>query len=130
MFELHQKVIDGPLAVRSTPYGDWSIVVSLAGELDGSTVATAARAIKSALSADELIVVIDLQELEFLDSSGVALLCGLYEEMSDSARIRVVPSRSLGVTQILTATGLDTMLKVVRDGVGGLAADGAVQETG
>jgi anti-sigma B factor antagonist len=124
VFDLHQKVIDGPLTVCSTPYGDGVIVVSLIGELDNANVATAARAIDDALNTDDLIVVIDLQELEFLDSSGIALLSDLHAEKRDNGRIRVVPSRSLGVTRILAATGLDGMLKIVQDGVGAVALEG------
>jgi anti-sigma B factor antagonist len=124
MFDLHQKVIDGPLTVCSTPYGDGVIVVSLIGELDNANVATAAMTINDALDTDDLIVVIDLQELEFLDSSGIALLSDLHAEKRDNGRIRVVPSQSLGVTRILAATGLDGMLKIVQDGVGALAAEG------
>jgi anti-anti-sigma factor len=130
VFDLHQKVTGGPLTVRSTPYGDWVIVVSLIGELDNSNVACAARAVNHALASEDMIVVIDLQELEFLDSSGIALLSNLHTEKRANSRIRVVPSCSLGVTRILAATGLDGMLKIVQDGVGGIAPEADYRPVG
>jgi len=116
MFELHQKVHDGPLSVRSTPYGDGVVVVSLIGELDRSNVASAATVIETVLQKPVELVVVDLQELDFLDSSGVALLADLNEQKRSHGRLRIVPSKSLGVTRILAATGMDAMLKMVQDG--------------
>jgi anti-sigma B factor antagonist len=125
MFELHQKVLDGPLTVRSTPYGDGVVIVSLVGELDGSTVASAATVIEAALDRPEMLVVLDLEDLDFLDSAGVALLLDLNEEKWSRGRTRVVPSRSLAVTRILAATGLDGLLKIVQDGHGNPSAEKA-----
>ena len=122
MFELHPKTVDGPLSVVSTPYGNEVIVVALAGELDRANVLSAAKAIDSALSADGKIVVVDLQELEFLDSSGVAMLAELTEPERSNGRLRIVPSRSLGVARILAATGMNVRLKMVQDGVPSVVA--------
>jgi stage II sporulation protein AA (anti-sigma F factor antagonist) len=127
MFELHQKVLDGPLTVRSTPYGDGVVIVSLDGELDGSTVASAATVIEAALHRPEMLVVLDLEGLHFLDSAGVALLLNLNEEKWSQGRIRVVPSRSPGVTRILAATGLDALLTIVQDGHGAPSAEQATE---
>jgi anti-anti-sigma factor len=115
VFELHQKVYDGPLAVSSTPYGEGVVVVSLGGELDRSNVATAASVIEAVFEKADLLVVIDLQELDFLDSSGVALLADLNGQRG-SGHLRIVPSKSLGVARILAATGMDTMLRMVQNG--------------
>ena len=45
MFELHQKILDSPLSVGSTPYGESVVVVSLSGEMDRSNVASSAMPI-------------------------------------------------------------------------------------
>lgn len=115
MFELHQKSTDGPLTVVSTPYGDDVIVVSLVGELDRATVASAARAIEIGLQTLGRLVVVDLQELEFMDSSGVALLVELNASKRSDGRLRVVPSSALGVSRILAVTGVGEMLKFVSE---------------
>jgi anti-sigma B factor antagonist len=113
MFENHRNVVDGPLAVRSFPEGE-EVFVVLIGELDRSNVNSAATVIEEVLAVGATPVVVDLQELEFLDSSGVALLAELDRAKSSRGRLRVVPSRSLGVSRILASTGLDGMLTMVR----------------
>jgi anti-sigma B factor antagonist len=111
MFENYRAVIDGPLSIRTFPDGD-EIVVVLVGELDRSNVSSAASVIDGVVPRGDGPLVIDLQELEFLDSSGVALLSRLHGAKRSRDRMRVVPSRSLGVSRILARTGLDTMLTV------------------
>lgn len=109
MFEKHRHVVDGSLAIRSFPQ-DGETVVVLTGELDRSNVLSAAEVIEALLGSSEEPVVIDLQELDFLDSSGVALLARLNGEERNRDRLRVVPSRSPGVSRILACTGLDAKL--------------------
>jgi anti-anti-sigma factor len=110
VFENHRSIVDGPLAVRSFPEGEGTVVV-LIGELDRSNVASAELIIDDVLGGGAPVVV-DLQELEFLDSSGIALLTRLNQAPGDRGRVRIVPSRSLGVTRIMAATGLDAMLAI------------------
>jgi anti-anti-sigma factor len=65
---------DQLLSVSSTRYGDEVPIVSLAGELDLAVLPTAATAIKDAFAAGADRLVLDLQKLEFIDSSGLAML--------------------------------------------------------
>jgi anti-anti-sigma factor len=106
MSEQNQKSRSGPLAVTTAAYGDGIVVISLAGELDRATVSHAEAAIERGLRVGGTLVV-DLEELEFMDSSGVALLARL---SNGDGRLRVISSRSLGVTRILAVTGLDELL--------------------
>src|SRR5882757_6677355 len=105
---------DGLLAVRSNRYGDEVAVVSLAGELDRSNVATAKEALGIA-DADAALLVVDLYELEFLDSSGISLLVHLSKDRSAEA-LRIVPSPSPEVTRILDLTGIGSLIQIVTDG--------------
>jgi anti-anti-sigma factor len=102
------------LSVTSTPYGTGIVVVRLAGELDRANVSSAAAAIEEALAHEDSMLVLDLQDLEFLDASGIALLADLDHREGYSARLRILPSRSLGVTRTLSRVGLAAMVKVVR----------------
>lgn len=61
------------------------------------------------LDADFETVVVDLQELDFMDSSGIALMVHLSEH-PEASRLRVLPSKSEGVTRIASITGVDSML--------------------
>jgi anti-anti-sigma factor len=110
VFELYRKVADGPLAVRSIPDGDDVVIVALEGELDRSNVATAAEVLDAVVAADVARIVLDLQALDFMDSSGVDLLSGVSERSECGGRIQVVPSKALGVSRIMAKTGMDLMV--------------------
>ncbi len=110
-----KTLVDGPLAVASHRYGREVVVVSLAGELDQANVATARRTIDEALDGSgEEIVVIDLSRLEFIDSSGIALLVALSVSL-DVDSLRIVPSEAPGVSRVLTLTGVDSLAPLVQD---------------
>jgi anti-anti-sigma factor len=79
--------------------------VCLCGELDLSNAAQAESAISAALSEAWPEVVIDMTELLFIDSTGIALLVGFLR--SDADRIRFVPSPSASVRRVIQITGLD-----------------------
>lgn len=61
----------GPLAITMSLFGREVGVVSLTGDLDRSGVATAEEVFVAAVLRDCKVVVIDLRELEFIDSAGV-----------------------------------------------------------
>jgi anti-sigma B factor antagonist len=105
---------ESPLSVTSTPYGEEIVVIRLAGELDRANVADAARGLEEAIAREGTMVVLDLQDLDFIDASGIALLADLDRRERLGARLRTLPSRSLGVTRVLSTVGLDSMVKVVR----------------
>jgi anti-anti-sigma factor len=86
----------------------------LAGELDRSNIATAKQALAIAAKADPGLLVFDLYELEFLDSSGIALLVDL-TKVRDAAALRIVPSPTREVTRMLDLTGIGSLIQVVTD---------------
>jgi anti-anti-sigma factor len=110
MLKQQEDRADGLLAVRSTRYGSDVVVVALAGELDRSNVATAKQAL-GAVGADATLLVIDLYELEFLDSSGISLLVRL-SQGRDPESLRIVPSPSREVTRILDLTGIGSLIRI------------------
>lgn len=100
-----RDISDGTLAVHTARDGD-ACVVSLRGELDLANAATAETAIDDALSATDARVIVDLRELEFIDSTGIALLVAALGRDGNRARLRFIPSRSPAVTRVLELTGL------------------------
>ena len=100
-----REIADGTLVVRTAVDGD-SQVVSLCGELDLANAGTAETALEAALGADGAQVIVDMSELEFIDSTGIALLVAAIGKDGDAARVRFVPSASPAVTRVLELTGL------------------------
>jgi anti-anti-sigma factor len=103
-----RDVIDGLLSVSSVHYGDEVVIVSLAGELDRAVVSTAAATIEDAFAAGTPRLVLDLQRVDFLDSSGVALLRHVAARSVPACDVLVIPSDSPGVSHVLAATGTDS----------------------
>ncbi len=106
-----RDITDGTLVVQTATEGDLR-TVSLCGELDLANADTAEAAIQEALGEAAQIVV-DLQELEFIDSTGIALLVGALGHNGDSARLRFVKSKSAAVNRVLDLTGLSERLPLV-----------------
>jgi anti-anti-sigma factor len=99
-----RDISDGTLAVRTSTEGD-TCRVALRGELDLANAATAEAALEEALGGEQQVLV-DLSELEFIDSTGIALLVSALTRDGDGAGLRFVPSRSPAVTRVLELTGL------------------------
>jgi anti-sigma B factor antagonist len=110
-----QVFSDGPLFVTWHRYGRDVLVISLAGELDESNVATVRQAIYEATEhGDDEILVVDLSTLEFIDSSGIAVLFAL-ADLGGDGRMRIVPSRAPGVERVLRLTGLADRARLARE---------------
>ncbi|HEY2715146.1 MAG TPA: STAS domain-containing protein [Solirubrobacterales bacterium] len=81
-------------------------VIRVGGELDLSTVPTLEQELEAALGRPEGGVVVDLSELEFIDSTGIAVLVRAMGVSNGSARLKFVPSRFPGVVRVLDMTGV------------------------
>lgn len=99
------EIADGTLVVRSRE-GDGGRVVALVGELDLANASTAERALDAVFADDSVPVVIDMSELEFIDSTGIALLVSTLSRDEKQERVRFIPSDSPTVTRVLELTGL------------------------
>jgi anti-anti-sigma factor len=106
---------DGPLGVSSNRYGQEVMVVSLTGELDQSNVSTAKEVLGSAARTEVGLLVIDLYDLRFLDSSGIAMLVEL-TRVRGAGALRILPSPARQVTRMLDLTGIGSLIRVAADG--------------
>jgi anti-sigma B factor antagonist len=95
---------DGLLTVQQTGEGD-RVRLALRGELDLSNAPTAEAGIKEAFASGK-DVLIDLGPLEFIDSTGIALIV-MAMGREDARRLTFLPSRSDTVRRLLNLTGLD-----------------------
>jgi anti-sigma B factor antagonist len=101
------EIQDGLLTVRTALDGE-RVRLSLEGELDLSNAHTVESALEE-IYGEGKDVVVDLGPLEFLDSTGIALLVGALGG-SQGARLSFIPSSSDEVRRLLNMTGLDQRL--------------------
>lgn len=106
---IHSETQDGPLTVRTILDGE-RIRLSLVGELDLSNAPTVESALEDAYGEGKDVLV-DLGPLEFLDSTGIALLVEALGG-SEAARLSFIPSESDAVRRLLNMTGLDQRLPI------------------
>lgn len=85
-------------------------VIALAGELDLATVQTTRAGIAAVLVHQPNQVTFDLEKLTFMDSSGIALLVQISNDVDQVLLVHVPPiiHRVLEATGLLEHFGLDT----------------------
>jgi anti-sigma B factor antagonist len=100
-----REIADGTLVVRTAKNGE-SRLISLVGELDLANAGTVKTALAALIEDSGAPVVIDMRELEFIDSTGIALLVSALSRAEGDAEVRFVPSAYPGVNRVLELTGL------------------------
>jgi anti-sigma B factor antagonist len=89
--------------------------VYLRGELDLSGVDRAREAIEQAEAGGDSLLVLDLSELEFIDSTGLEVLLRAARRAHDSGRRLIVQKPSRYVRRLLAMTAIDQSLDIVED---------------
>lgn len=103
----------GRLRVSAEP-NDGLYWIGLAGELDEGTCPQVEAELAAARFGGAQEIIVDLTEVEFIDSSGIALLVHtLRNHRTSSCKLRVVPSTSTAVQRLLELCGLGGVLPVV-----------------
>ena len=84
--------------------------ICAAGELDLANAQTLSGALEEASTSGE--IVLDMSELEFIDSTGIALLVSMHHRRNRNGAVgfRLIASQSPGVQRVLALTGLDREL--------------------
>lgn len=89
-----------------------SCVLSLSGEIDVYTAPTLKERIVSAIDDGCVEIVLDLENVAFIDSSGLGVLVGgLRRVREKDGSLRIVCTRD-GVLKIFRITGLDKVFPV------------------
>ena len=110
-----RKVRDGSLTIRVSDDGSMC-TLALVGELDLANAATLSAALEKARSESGAHLTIDLSELEFIDSTGIAVLVATYRQLEGSDRLTFVRSKKSAVQRVMALTGLDAELPFAADG--------------
>jgi anti-anti-sigma factor len=85
--------------------------IRVLGEMDLSVIGRVDREMQRAEATDASSIVLDLDQLEFLDASGVRLLLDLSaRSASDGGRLRITRSRAPQVQRVLELTGAGEVL--------------------
>jgi anti-sigma B factor antagonist len=103
-------VVVGGLDIKYQTNGDGHSVLRLAGELNAESVHALERALEHGLDAHSRAVTLDLSELMFIDSTGLAavvLVSRLCER--DGRRLEIVPGPR-AVQRLFEMTGLIDVL--------------------
>jgi anti-anti-sigma factor len=108
------RLLNGPQLTMHSERTDADTRVSLLGEVDLSVIGTVDREMRRAEATDAAKIVLDLDELEFLDASGIRLLLKLSNRSrSNGGRLRITRARSPQVQRVLELTGVGEMLPLV-----------------
>jgi anti-sigma B factor antagonist len=87
-------------------------VIRVGGELDLATVPLLEQELEAAIERAEGDVIVDLSDLEFIDSTGIAVLVQAMGHSDGSGQLRFVPSRAPGVVRVLEMTGVSERMEL------------------
>ncbi len=105
-------ITSGPLSVRETREGGVHRL-TLIGELDLATAPLIESAFDAVLRDDSAeMIVVDLTELSFMDSTGVHLLVRMRAACEDADRLRVI-NGSRAVQRVLDLSGVRAHLPII-----------------
>jgi len=109
-----RELSDGTLAIKIFRDGSGQ-TLSLAGELDLANAETFATALEMAES-ESAAVTIDMSSLEFIDSTGIAVLVAAHRRLNEDGgaiRLRLISSNAMAVQRVMALTGLDEAMPFV-----------------
>jgi anti-anti-sigma factor len=113
----HSEMPDGQaFALRTAHEGD-TIWVALGGELDVYATPSLRAALRNVEEAGAGTIVLDLRGLEFLDSSGLAVLLGAHERAAagGDATVKLVIKGSRAVESLFETLRAGDFLDIVED---------------
>jgi anti-sigma B factor antagonist len=85
---------------------DSAVVLAISGELDLSSSPALEEEVAKAIGSDASIVIIDLRELEFIDSTGLGVLVKSNQRAIDEDREFALVKGGPQVERLLSLTGL------------------------
>jgi anti-anti-sigma factor len=103
------------LEVESEETGEGRFHLVLRGELDLSTVGKVQEEIRQAADRDPKLLVLDLSQLTFLDSTGLRCLVKADERANEEGWRLVVVKGPEPVHRVFTITRLDDRFEIVED---------------
>ncbi len=93
--------------------------IRLAGELDLANAKALDAELSEALADGQCQVLVDMRELTFIDSTGIAIVVAALSQAGDGKRLRFIPSSAPAVSRVLSLTGVAERLPLVEDALDG-----------
>jgi anti-sigma B factor antagonist len=88
--------------------------VRVFGEIDMAVTDVVDSEMRRVEATDAETILLDLDQLEFLDASGIRLLMDLYARSRDNGgRLRIIPASAPQVRRVLELTGVTDLLPFV-----------------
>lgn len=113
----------------STSERDDVVVVTVSGEVDVYTAAQLRSALEDQIVAGQNALVVDLQDVGFIDSTGLGVLVGRLKTVkATGGRLSVVCSNER-ILRLFGITGLDQVLPIHDSVESAIAAGGSAQVT-
>jgi anti-sigma B factor antagonist len=100
------------------------VVIALQGELDLASAPQLASAIERAESQARETLVLDLGELDFIDSAGLRVILAAHERAQDTGREFAVTPGTPQVRRLFTVAGVSGHLHTIAQPDAVLAAEG------
>jgi anti-sigma B factor antagonist len=88
-------------------------IVAVTGELDLASSPKLEQRLDEVWASDAELLVIDLRELEFMDSTGLSIIVGAQQRLGDSGRKLSVVKGPPQVQRLLDLTGVSERLQIV-----------------
>jgi len=99
------------LDVRSRSQGDWA-VLSVEGEIDMFTAPKLREALVGLVDSGSYRIVVDLQGVTFMDSTGLGTLVGGLKRVKEHDGALSLVCSSRPVMRVLTITGLNNVFPI------------------
>ena len=93
--------------------GDQAVVVGVSGELDLASSPELERELERGTASGVELVIIDLRNLEFMDSTGLSVLVRAHQSATRSGKRFAVVKGPQQVQRLLSLTGVAERLTVV-----------------
>jgi anti-sigma B factor antagonist len=98
-----------------TFHGEGSVRIALEGELDYSSALILDDELRRAEAGVHSVLVLDLSELRFMDSTGLGIIASAYRRTRRGGRRLIVACPTSAVRRIFQLTGMLDRLEVVDD---------------
>ncbi len=93
--------------------GDQAVVIGVRGELDLASSPALEQELESGTAATAPLVIVDLRQLEFMDSTGLSVLVRAHQRATENEQQFAVVRGPQQVQRLLTLTGVAERLTLV-----------------
>lgn len=93
--------------------GEQAVVIGVRGELDLASSPALEQELESGAASSAEVVIVDLRQLEFMDSTGLSVLVRAHQRASENGQRFAVVRGPQQVQRLLTLTGVADRLMLV-----------------